>query len=263
MKYLKIGQYRRSIPVGMDRMFENVFDWEHLPHLHKTTFSQIEALTIGRKYFKGLVRLQPSPLRLTQIFTMFGCRRRQHWMVRVKSGFQKGTVIFTKASEISPDAILVHVNFFIPKHRWYFAWFGVLMWMTYKRLYDEDVAMMIARQKALDELQSQKTTKKDQISKLDLGPVTEVESELPLTFQWNQRPFRLVRYQGQLKAFATTCPHLLAKLDESHIKNDEIICPWHGYRFHLDHGRCDQVKHLKLQCPKVELHEGRVMVFFS
>ena len=33
-----VGTYRRVLPVNLERMFENALDWEHLPHLHSSSF---------------------------------------------------------------------------------------------------------------------------------------------------------------------------------------------------------------------------------
>ena len=34
-----VGSYRRRLPVSLVRMYENALDWEHLPHLHESSFS--------------------------------------------------------------------------------------------------------------------------------------------------------------------------------------------------------------------------------
>jgi len=39
--------YNREIRAGIKRIWENVFDWEHLPILHETHFNAVELLDIG------------------------------------------------------------------------------------------------------------------------------------------------------------------------------------------------------------------------
>ena len=39
--------YRREVGASVARIFENVFDWEHLPALHDTYFTAIEKLDSG------------------------------------------------------------------------------------------------------------------------------------------------------------------------------------------------------------------------
>ena len=42
-----VGSYRRRLPVNLVRMYENALDWEHLPHLHKSSFSALDLLDAG------------------------------------------------------------------------------------------------------------------------------------------------------------------------------------------------------------------------
>src|SRR5690242_2007371 len=39
--------YRREIGAGVERIWENVFDWEHLPVLHQSYFIAVELLEMG------------------------------------------------------------------------------------------------------------------------------------------------------------------------------------------------------------------------
>jgi phenylpropionate dioxygenase-like ring-hydroxylating dioxygenase large terminal subunit len=41
------GTYRRTVRAGLDRVWENVFDWEHLPALHEQDFYAVELLDSG------------------------------------------------------------------------------------------------------------------------------------------------------------------------------------------------------------------------
>jgi len=58
-------------------------------------------------------------------------------------------------------------------------------------------------------------------------------------------PFRIGEEEGFLvmtsagpRAYSGVCPHLLGPLCEGKIRGEEIICPWHGYRYDLVTGRC-------------------------
>ena len=42
-----VGTYRRVLPVSLVRMYENALDWEHLPHVHESSFKSIECLDAG------------------------------------------------------------------------------------------------------------------------------------------------------------------------------------------------------------------------
>ena len=41
------GTYKRTLPVSLERMYENALDWEHLPHLHASSFSSLQCLDAG------------------------------------------------------------------------------------------------------------------------------------------------------------------------------------------------------------------------
>jgi hypothetical protein len=38
---------QRAVRAGIDRIWENVFDWEHLPVLHSLHFNHVELIQIG------------------------------------------------------------------------------------------------------------------------------------------------------------------------------------------------------------------------
>ena len=39
--------WRREVRAGIERIWENVFDWEHLPVLHEMYFNAVEQIEIG------------------------------------------------------------------------------------------------------------------------------------------------------------------------------------------------------------------------
>jgi hypothetical protein len=39
--------YTREVRAGVERIWENVFDWEHLPVLHETYFNAVELIETG------------------------------------------------------------------------------------------------------------------------------------------------------------------------------------------------------------------------
>jgi nitrite reductase/ring-hydroxylating ferredoxin subunit len=68
-----------------------------------------------------------------------------------------------------------------------------------------------------------------------------------LQFAWKHRTLRtivlaregkaqkvLVYHRGALKTFPVLCPHQGAPLVKGHIRDNALVCPWHGCRFELD-----------------------------
>ncbi len=57
-------------------------------------------------------------------------------------------------------------------------------------------------------------------------------------------------------AVADTCPHLGAALSKGHTNYlNEVICPWHEYRFNLVHGTESDQRTDPLEIHKIELRE--------
>lgn len=51
----------------------------------------------------------------------------------------------------------------------------------------------------------------------------------------------LVHLSEGFVAFKDACPHMGEGLHKGHINKDqEIVCPWHSYRFSMKNGECSQ-----------------------
>ena len=99
----------------------------------------------------------------------------------------------------------------------------------YHQLYDEDEAMMLARQRELDQ-RIQPSVE----NRVTLPPRAELS--LPHSFELGGRRHVLREHAGELIAHAAVCPHQLGPLDNAELVTGEIVCPWHGYRFRLRDG---------------------------
>ncbi len=260
LKHLQVARFRRQIPVSLVRIFENVYDWEHLPHLHSSTFAELRLIEVGRQYFKAQSIIQPKILGLSQKFSLYGSRKRKLWQVNILHGVQKGMIVHTKVKPLQERLIEVNVRFYVPLRKPHLIPLAWLTKLTYKRLYEEDVAMMVERQEQLDRM------KKPQVNELssllDLGETRVIRETLPFKFSHGKHSFWLLQHQGGWRAFASTCPHMLAELDTSHIDGDHVECPWHGYRFRIDDGSC-QNDRWRLACPRIEESEGRLFAHFQ
>ena len=66
----------------------------------------------------------------------------------------------------------------------------------------------------------------------------------------NKHRIILTRWQGELWAFSSQCPHASADLTEGNLHRGRITCPDHGYKFDIGNGRClwpeDEVCRLKV-----------------
>ncbi len=57
----------------------------------------------------------------------------------------------------------------------------------------------------------------------------------------NNEEIAVFKHQGQLCAIQNTCPHQGGQLSMGSIEADEVVCPLHGWRFHLKTGACSTV----------------------
>lgn len=62
--------------------------------------------------------------------------------------------------------------------------------------------------------------------------------------------------------FATDgkCPHKGGPLADGMLAGDQVVCPYHSFRFHRDTGACDQPNVCAIRTYPVELADGAVFV---
>ena len=255
------GVYRRRVRASLERIWENVFDWEHLAHLHNDSFADCTLIESG--HWGWRVALTPKGA-ASQIIEMRADRMTGHYTSSTIEGTGAGTEIRVALSPRDTDAceeVDVEVEFHISEKRpQRLAVIGASYVAAYARLWDEDEAMMQARERAL----ARRRMPDFSVPPLDLGNALAVCAELPIAFDFGGAPFRLVDLDGKLVAHSTVCPHWLGPLDEAPLIGGQVRCPWHGYRFDVASGTCAAHPALNLgPAPKVSLIESRVVVAWS
>ncbi len=230
------GTYRRELPVSIERLYENAIDWEHLPHLHRSSFSRIECAEAGEWGFRARVWTQPYDERQSFVIELQLDRELRRWITSTLDGPGAGTEIWTHAFPLAEWQTLVVVDFFVPgldaARR---ADVGRYYSNLYAQLYDEDVSMMSERQMQLDTSRSRTA---EDAAPMVLGSLVEVRAQLPITIESGGQRFRIVESGGDLIAYSTLCPHLLGPLGESEVRGGIVECPWHGYRYDIRTRRC-------------------------
>ena len=202
---VEVGRYQRDLGAALERLIENALDWEHLPHLHDSSFSSIKVLAHGPDGWRAAARLANGSA-ITLDLALDGAS----WVTRTYVGDRLATEIRSDAEATGPDSCRVHVRFLIadlaPKKR---AVAGERYRASYKRLYEEDERMMIARAEAIRR-----------------GPAA-----LKL-----RRTARLP--DGTPVQTPVYCPHQGLPLEAEPDAEGTITCPWHGYRVDVHTGRC-------------------------
>ena len=230
-----VGSYVRELPVNLERMFENAIDGEHLPYLHRSTFSHLDILDSGLWGWRAKTGLHPrGPLTDFELELVLD-RDEGRWTVTTLAGLGKGTEVVTHASAIDEHSIRIVVDFYVPKLPSFLKAFYLDYYRkTYERLYDEDLSMMSERQASLDYLRTRQRAPSE--DDLLLGTERELLAELPRSFEWKKHRYLLNRVDGQLLAYSAICPHMLAPLERTPLDGHVVECPWHAYRFDVRTG---------------------------
>lgn len=238
-----VGSYQRDLPVSLARMIENAFDWEHLPFVHPGSFAAIALAGEGDWGWRAKVQL-PGESGAAQLIELLVDRPANAWVTTVVEGPGAGIRIHTVATAREGGGIAIDVRFLLPARpddAGQEAMVRAILESQYARLYDEDEALMVARQSALDRKSGQGGSAP---ASHDFGPEAQLARDRSHTFRLASGSFVARYLGGRWIAHAAICPHMLGPLGEAEPGHDgRIACPWHGYRFSLadgteQHGRC-------------------------
>ncbi len=116
----------------------------------------------------------------------------------------------------------------------------------YERLWDEDEAMMVERERALAARRANRATTPETVL---LGSPDAVRGALPRLVEVGGERFRIVEVNGELVVHAATCPHWLGPLDNAKVVDGCVRCPWHDYAFDVRTGESRDGRGLRLATP--------------
>jgi len=207
-----IAVYERTIHASLERIWENVLDWEHLPWLHKESFGHVRLFERSRDGWRGEASVVGgAPFELDVALD----REARRYHSRTVAGPGAGTDIVTELFPVGERETRIRVDFLVPgiapEHA---ERVGAVYVGLYTLLWDQDEAMMRRRQALLD------------------GTLA--------------CPTREVLVDGAPAQFATVCPHLGGPLDDAPVDGGCVTCPWHGYRFDVRTGRSTDGHGLRL-----------------
>ena len=249
-----VAVYRRQLSVSLDRVWENVLDWEHLPWLHKRSFVDIERIDSGAWGWRARVGMAAGSQRRQAIIEIEIDRPACRYVARTVEGSGQGAEIWTQLDFQGEQRTDIEVEFCLPEvapERVGKAGEGYTR--LYTRLWDEDESMMLRRQAQLD-LDRPRGRLRAAREPVGLGPVAALRARLPLAVELDGRSVRIVESQGALVAHSTVCPHLLGPLDAELPRDGRLRCPWHGYTFDLQSGKGCAGNRLQLApAPRVEV----------
>ena len=79
-----VTTYTRELPINLDRMYENAIDWEHLPFLHSSTFSEIEVIESGDWGWKAKAHLTPKSRFNSMVLELRLDKTKNRWITKKK-----------------------------------------------------------------------------------------------------------------------------------------------------------------------------------
>ena len=245
-----VGFYRRTIRASLSRVWENVLDWEHLPWLHRSSFSDIKLLESGPWGWCARVGLQPAGQAVDIELRIE--RDRGRYVTRTTGGEGEGTEIWTRLEPLGAQRTGIEVDFRLPNvTREQADGLAAAYTRLYTQLWDEDEAMMMRRERLLTQ---PRPVRAQGALPLTLGMLEDVRARLPLVVELEGRRFRVLELGGELVAHSTVCAHSLGPLDEAPLEDGCIRCPWHGYRYDVRTGRSSDGRGLRLgRAPRVEI----------
>ena len=243
-----VAAYRRRIGASLERVWENVRDWEHLPWLHRESFASIALEQEGEFGWRAGVGLRGSaqPIRLELV-----ADGERSYVARTLAGPGAETEIWTRLDPVERRRTDIEVEFWLPDvaadRR---DALGAAYVALYTRLWDQDEAMMQRRSFLLDAPRIARAAPEA----IDIGAEADLDARLPLRVMFAGRPVVVARCEGELVAYDALCPHALGPLDAGELSAGRVTCPWHGYAFDVRSRRgCGDAQHLRLApAPRVE-----------
>jgi len=94
----------------------------------------------------------------------------------------------------------------------------------------------------------------------DVGPESMIDDAALVEIVAAGVPLVITRWEGSVRATAGECPHAGGPLADGERTGDQLVCPWHGWSFHLMNGHCLQDPSVKLRIYDAEVREGRIWV---
>ncbi len=109
-----VAVYERTVAASLERVWENVRDWEHLPWLHSSSFRSIECVDSGAWGWRARVGLQPASSGGEILIELMIEAERLRYVARTLEGAGRGTEIWTRLDPVDAARTDIAVEFQLP-----------------------------------------------------------------------------------------------------------------------------------------------------
>jgi len=251
--------YERTVEAPIEPVWENVYDWEHLPWLHAQAFSSIDLRESGDWGWHvdvGFANADGAEIELVVDAA------HSRYVARTRSGSGAGGETWTTLTARIDDRTDVLVEFCVPPlGDDAVRAIGAGMVSLYEGLWDQDESMILERRSAMAARDERAAARGGKPGPVDLGPVEVLRSSLPRLVDFGGSRFRVIERGGAFLVHAVECPHWLGPLDGCDPEAAELVCPWHGYRFDPATGESVDGRGLRHRpAPRVEVEGGRALL---
>jgi predicted Rdx family selenoprotein len=148
---LLIATYRRTLHASLERVWENVLDWEHLPWLHRSAFIAAELVEQTPAMWRAWVTLAPAERGKRALIEIQTDMSNLRYWSRTRDGQGAGSEVLTLLSPVDEWTTNVVVEFrtpVLPPEK--VRAVGEAYLRLYQRLWDEDERMMMRKQTLID-----------------------------------------------------------------------------------------------------------------
>ena len=145
-----VATYRRTIHASLERIWENVLDWEHLPWLHRKSFAAIQLIDQTPEGWRARVTLAPVEKKREAVIAIETDKPNFRYWSRTVEGQGTGNEVLTCLSPVSQYVTDLVVEFrasSLPPDKAQVL--GDAYLRLYEQLWDEDERMMQRRQTLL------------------------------------------------------------------------------------------------------------------
>lgn len=92
-----------------------------------------------------------------------------------------------------------------------------------------------------------------------VAEITELQEGIPFVVRISMHlEIVLIKKHNKIFALNNECPHMGGPLGEGEVENNELVCPWHQWRFNIETGACSESKEEPILCYKTFIKGNHV-----